>query len=208
MSDVVIKNFTVKYPEKTIFDSFNITFAENKISVIMGESGVGKTTLLNAIAGLIKYDGDIEGVDGKVSYIFQKDRLIPTISVYKNLDLVLRAVFKDKAERKARIEKFAKIVEIDGLLNKHCDSLSGGEAQRVAMARAFAYPSKVLLLDEPFKALDDALKSRLIAQLLTLNEIEPRTVIFVTHSKEERDLCADDYYLFSSNPVRVESSKQ
>lgn len=203
MSDVCVKDLKVRYGEKTVFDGFDISFAHNKISVILGESGVGKTTLLNCVAGLTECDGRIDGVDGEISYIFQKDRLIPTISVYKNLDLVLKSVFKDKKERKARIEKFAEIAEIEDVLSSLPTQISGGEAQRVAMARAFAYPSKVLLLDEPFKALDTALKSRLIKQLIRLNEIEPRTVIFVTHAIDECLLCADDYFVFSSNPVRI-----
>lgn len=203
MSDVCVKNLCVRYGDKNIFKDFDISFAHNKISVILGESGVGKTTVLNCIAGLTAYEGVIDGVDGGISYIFQKDRLIPTISVYKNLDLVLRSVFKDEKLRRSRIEKFAKLVEIENIMSSLPTQISGGEAQRVAMARAFAYPSKVLLLDEPFKALDTALKSRLIKQLIRLNDIEPRTVIFVTHAIDECLLCADEYFVFSSNPVDV-----
>ena len=87
MSDIVVSNLKCGYGDKVIFDGFDVTFKENAINVVLGGSGVGKTTLLNVLAGLKTYDGEISNVDGEVSYIFQKDRLIPTISVYKNLDL-------------------------------------------------------------------------------------------------------------------------
>lgn len=100
MSDIVVSNLKCGYGDKVIFDGFDVTFKENAINVVLGGSGVGKTTLLNVLAGLKTYDGEISNVDGEVSYIFQKDRLIPTISVYKNLDLILRSVYKDKTTAK------------------------------------------------------------------------------------------------------------
>ncbi len=203
MSDISITKLNVKYGEKVIFDNFDISFANNKVSVILGGSGVGKTTLLNVMASLLEYDGAIEGVGEKISYIFQKDRLIPTISVYKNLDLVLKSVFKDKNERRDRIEKFARTAEIFDILDRLPTEISGGQAQRVAMARAFAYPSSTILLDEPFKALDIALKSRQIAELIKLNEVEPRKVIFVTHAIDECLLLADEYFVLSGEPASI-----
>lgn len=101
------------------------------------------------------------------------------------------------------VEEMASLVEIDDVLHSLPNEISGGQAQRVAMARAFLYPSKVLLLDEPFKALDTALKSRLIKKLVELNSIEPRTVVFVTHAIDECLLCADEYFVFEDNPVRI-----
>ena len=203
MSDIAIKNLHVAYGENTVFDGFDIGFKESKISVVLGGSGVGKSTLLNAIAGLVPYSGSIERAEGEVSYIFQNTRLIPGISVYKNLDLILRAIIKDRHERKRRIEEMLKLLEIEGEAKKLPTELSGGQAQRVAMARAYLYPSKILLLDEPFKALDTALKGRLIKTLISLNEREPRTVIFVTHSIDECLLLADDYFVLEGKPVNI-----
>ena len=170
MRDICVKNLTCSYEQKTIFDNFDVTFEQGKINVILGGSGVGKTTLLNAIAGIKSYEGQIEGCEGGVSYIFQKDRLIPAISVYKNLDLILKGVVKDKAERKRMIEQTAVDLEISDVLKSLPSEISGGQAQRVSMARAFLYPSDVMLLDEPFKALDTALKTRLIKQFAALQE--------------------------------------
>lgn len=203
MRDICVKNLTCSYEQKTIFDNFDVTFEQGKINVILGGSGVGKTTLLNAIAGIKSYEGQIEGCEGGVSYIFQKDRLIPSISVYKNLDLILKGVVKDKAERKRMIEQTADDLEISDVLKSLPSEISGGQAQRVSMARAFLYPSDVMLLDEPFKALDTALKTRLIKQFAALQEKKNKTVVFVTHAIDECLLLADDYFVFDDAPVKI-----
>ncbi len=203
MRDICVKNLTCSYEQKTIFDNFDVTFEQGKINVILGGSGVGKTTLLNAIAGIKSYEGQIEGCEGGVSYIFQKDRLILSISVYKNLDLILKGVVKDKAERKRMIEQTAVDLEISDVLKSLPSEISGGQAQRVSMARAFLYPSDVMLLDEPFKALDTALKTRLIKQFAALQEKKNKTVVFVTHAIDECLLLADDYFVFDDAPVKI-----
>lgn len=203
MRDICVKNLTCSYEQKTIFDNFDVTFEQGKINVILGGSGVGKTTLLNAIAGIKSYEGQIEGCEGGVSYIFQKDRLIPSISVYKNLDLILKGVVKDKVERKRMIEQTAVDLEIFDVLKSLPSEISGGQAQRVSMARAFLYPSDVMLLDEPFKALDTALKTRLIKQFAALQEKKNKTVVFVTHAIDECLLLADDYFVFDDAPVKI-----
>lgn len=202
MADVTVKNLSVSYGDKVIFSDFSITFAEGKISVVLGRSGIGKSTLLNCIAGLLPHEGEIKGVKS-VGYVFQKDRLIPNISVYQNLDLVLKGVIKSKAERIKRIGNILKVLGIDELSQKLPKSLSGGELQRVAMARAYLYPCDVLLLDEPFKALDAALKGKLFKELIKLNEYEHRTVVFVTHAVDECLLLADDYFVLDGNPCKV-----
>ena len=203
MSNVVVKNLNVRYEDKVIFDSFNIEFEEKKVNVILGSSGVGKTTILNSIAGVLPYEGSIEGHEDGVSYIFQKDRLIPTITIYKNLDLILKTKIKDKTERKEKILKMLSLLEIEDCAKKYVTEMSGGQIQRAAIARAFLYPSNVILLDEPFKALDTSLKSKLIKVLLELNRKEQKTVIFVTHAIDECLLAADNVYVFANNPVEI-----
>ncbi|HAT84458.1 MAG TPA: ABC transporter [Clostridiales bacterium] len=203
MKDIIIKNFSCSYEQKTIFQNFDITFEQGKINVVLGGSGVGKTTLLNAMASLKSYEGSIEGCEGGVSYIFQNDRLIPSISVYKNLDLILKAVVKDKRVRKEMIESTAEALEISDVLKSLPSEISGGQAQRASMARAFLYPSDVLLLDEPFKALDTSLKARLINKFVALQRQSKKTVVFVTHAIDECLLCADNYFVFAANPVEV-----
>lgn len=123
--------------------------------------------------------------------------------MYKNLDLILKGVVKDKAERKRMIEQTAVDLEISDVLKSLPSEISGGQAQRVSMARAFLYPSDVMLLDEPFKALDTALKTRLIKQFAALQEKKNKTVVFVTHAIDECLLLADDYFVFDDAPVKI-----
>ena len=203
MSNLIIKNLNLSYEDKVIFDSFNIEFEEKKVNVILGPSGIGKTTLLNSIAGILPYSGEITGNEGGVSYIFQKDRLIPSISVHKNLDLIIKAIYKDKKERAKQIDKMLELLEISDCKNKYPTQLSGGQLQRVAIARAFLYPSEVLLLDEPFKALDSSLKYRLIRELLKINSINPKTMIFVTHAIDECLLTADNIFVLDNSPASI-----
>ena len=203
MSNLVIKDLNISYEDKVIFDSFNIEFEEKKVNVILGPSGIGKTTLLNSIAGILPYSGEIIGSEGGVSYIFQKDRLIPSISIYKNLDLIIKAIFKDKKERAKKIDEMLELLEISDCKNKYPTQLSGGQLQRVAIARAFLYPSDVLLLDEPFKALDSSLKYRLIRELLKINSLNSKTMIFVTHAIDECLLTADNIFVLDNSPASI-----
>lgn len=199
MKDIILTNFSCGYGDKIIFDDLNLRFEGGKINVILGSSGVGKTTLLNAIAGLKTYSGSIVGNDEGIGYIFQKDRLIPTISVFKNLDLTLKRIYKDKKERKQHIHDMAVSLEIEDILNSLPTEISGGQAQRASMARAFLYPCDLLLLDEPFKALDNALKERLIQKFVELCRESGKTVLFVTHSIDECMLCQDNIFRFEAD---------
>lgn len=201
--DIAVKGLEVAYGDRVVFAGFDAVFDGGKVSVILGGSGVGKTTLLNAVAGLVPYGGKIDGADCDVSYIFQKDRLIPHFSVYKNLDLVLKRKIPDKNERRRLIDAMLEKLEISDERDKLPRQLSGGQAQRVALARAFLYPSEILLMDEPFRALDHALKLRLAEQFRLLEKESPRTVIFVTHDIEECLLFADRYFVLAGAPANV-----
>lgn len=200
--DLTVKNLSVTFGDKKIFENFSYVFKEGEITCVLGESGIGKSTLLNCVASVIPYKGEIDK-DGGVSYIFQEDRLVPTLSVFKNLELVLKGVDKDKKSRKGKIDEMLKLVELDGEEKKIKAELSGGMAQRVAMARAFLYPSEVLLLDEPFKGLDPSLKGRLIKTFVKLYEKERRTVIFVTHAIDEALLLADKIIMIKGSPAVI-----
>ena len=200
--DINIKNLNIKYGQNPIFENFNLSIKENKITCILGESGVGKTTLLNAIANTIEYSGIIENIK-KISFIFQEDRLIPHISVYKNLELVLLNDFKDKKIRRQKIEEILDIVELKSIINNFPNSLSGGMKSRVSMARGFLYPADILLMDEAFKGLDPALKSRLISAFYKLYCNNNRTCIFVTHSIDEALLLADDIIVLKGSPAKI-----
>ncbi|MDY3095375.1 MAG: ATP-binding cassette domain-containing protein [Eubacteriales bacterium] len=203
MKDIIFKNFSFSYPDKEIYKNFNTVFPGGKINVVLGASGVGKTTLLNALTGLSGFDGEIENMPKNVSYIFQSDRLVKTISVEKNLDFVLKNAIPDKTARKNAIYDMAKLLEISDVLKRLPTEISGGQAQRVQMARAFLYPSEVMLLDEPFKGLDVSLKTRLIKKFLELWGRDGRTVVLVTHDVYDALLMGDKVFVLSGSPADI-----
>lgn len=203
MKDIIFNNFSFSYPDKEIYKNFNAVFFGGKINVVLGASGVGKTTLLNALTGLSGFDSEIENMPKNVSYIFQSDRLVKTISVEKNLDFVLKNAIPDKTARKNAIYDMAKLLEISDVLKRLPTEISGGQAQRVQMARAFLYPSEVMLLDEPFKGLDVSLKTRLIKKFLELWGRDGRTVVIVTHDVYDALLMGDKVFVLSGSPADI-----
>ena len=197
--DIVIEDLTKKYGDKTIFDHFGITFPENKISVVMGRSGVGKTTLLNCIAGLTKFDGEIKNVE-KTAYVFQEDNLVPFMSVYENLDFTLEKSVK-KEERKRAILAAVSAVGLTDKIGALPKELSGGQKKRVSIARAFLSDAPVLLTDEPLNSLDYGLRLKTIGLLLDMLEKTPKTVVYVTHDIDEALSLADKIFFIGESGV-------
>ncbi|HHT83395.1 MAG: ABC transporter ATP-binding protein [Christensenellales bacterium] len=187
------------YGDIKVLTDFNLELIDNKINCIIGPSGCGKTTILNIVAELTEYQGKVEREQKGISYIFQNNRLLPNLNVQDNLEYVLSTIEKDKNERMKKIDKILDIVELAQRRKAYPHELSGGMQQRVSMARAFIYPSQILLMDEPFKGLDIALKKKLIAAFLKLWQQDNKTVIFVTHDVDEALLLADKIVLLSPN---------
>ncbi|MGH4037178.1 MAG: ABC transporter ATP-binding protein [Sphaerochaeta sp.] len=180
-----IQNLTFAYGSDKIFDNFSVTIPSKKICTVVGGSGCGKSTLLKLIASLIqKQSGEIildETEIGPVSYLFQEPRLLPTENVYSNVELVLKSSIKDDAERKDKVFYYLKRVGLFQDRTKYPSELSGGMKQRVAIARAFAYPSKLILMDEPMQGLDIKSRQVVLGLFSDLWEKDPRTTLFVTH---------------------------
>ena len=198
---MIFKDFCVSYGETAIFDNFNCEFLDKGINCIMGPSGAGKTTLLNCLAGLTEYKGEISQHSG-VSYVFQESRLIPELTVCKNLEFALRGVYPNKVTLKQKIDDLLTSVGLLGQGGKYPHSLSGGMAQRVALIRAFGYPSEILLMDEPFGGLDVRTKDGVIEVFLKLWKDDKRTVFFVTHDLEEAKQLAGRIYVLSDKPIK------
>ncbi len=178
-----LKNITKYYGEQCIFDNFSFSFAENKVTAIMGASGIGKSTLLKIICGITDFSGTVNK-SGEISCVFQTPRLIPTLTVYQNLLFVLKGKM-DRETIDSEIRKYLSIAKIENLIDKYPKELSGGEAQRVSFVRAFLYPNDLLILDEPFSSLDLWLKSHLIDLFSDLLKQNNKTVLMITHDIDE-----------------------
>ncbi|GMQ58126.1 ATP-binding cassette domain-containing protein [Vallitalea sediminicola] len=199
---IKLNNISKAFDDLTIFKDFNLSIEKNKIVCFLGASGCGKTTLLNIISGTMKYDkGSVEGINDNVSYVFQDTRLLPWATIEDNIKFVLKSNKNIDVEKSAK--KYIDIVKLSRFSDYYPKQLSGGMKQRVSIARAFAYQSKILLMDEPFQGLDYDLKMELINAFLELWEEDNRTVIFVTHDLEEALLLSDKIYVLDGRPVEI-----
>ena len=195
---VKLSDISKQYNNEMILENFSMKFIKNKITVLLGPSGCGKTTLLNIISGIDKnYSGEVLLNVKEVSYIFQEYRLIPWLTVYENVDFVLKS-YMEKDERNKVIIKYLKLVNLYEHKNKYPGELSGGMQRRVAIARAFAYKSELLLMDEPFVGLDKDLKQKIIKEFLQLWKYDKRTIILVTHDMDEANSMGDDIIDFKT----------
>lgn len=198
-----ICNLSLSYGDKVVLDNISCAFARGNVSVILGRSGCGKTSLINCMAGLLPYSGSIDGIDS-VGYVFQQPRLVPNISVYDNLQLTTKHVIVNKAQRHQAIMDILQQVELTDKADRRCQSLSGGEAQRVSIARAFLSGSELLLLDEPMQGLDIVAKQTLTNMLTTLIDSYKRTVLYVTHDLYDCLAIADDIFVMGGKPCGIE----
>ncbi len=198
-----VKNIIKNYNDLKVLDDISIDFPQNKTTCILGPSGCGKTTLLNIISGIIKeYSGEIIGFEDDISFVFQEDRLIPWNNVSSNIEFVLKnKMNKEKIE--TTMERYLKLVNLEEYRYYYPKDLSGGMRQKISILRAFAYPSNLLIMDEPFKSLDINSKQVLIDFFKELRIMENRTCIIVTHDIEEALTLGDKIVILTEKPTRV-----
>ncbi len=203
-----IKNLYKKFGDVTLFSDFSITFPEGTITCILGPSGCGKTTLLNIIGNIITPDeGQLTGFDNRsVSYIFQDPRLLPWKTVRENIGFVLGNDIPQEEKNKIS-GQLIRLMELENFADYYPSRLSGGMRQRVSIARAFAYPSDIILMDEPLKGLDIKLKLNLIRIFSRMWQTDKRTVIFVTHDVDEALLLGNEIIVLSQPPARIITRK-
>ena len=206
MSKIEIRNLSFSYPQNAVFELFNLNMESEAINVIMGASGCGKTTLLHLLASLLQPQaGSIQGINNKrVSYIFQEPRLLPWRTVIDNIKLTLNYLSSEAEKNAVALEMIEK-VGLSRYQTYYPHQLSGGMRQRVSMARAFAFQSDIILLDEPFQNLDIKLKEELIQLFLCLWEADKRTVVCVTHDVDEALKIANAIFILGRKPGQVAS---
>lgn len=196
-----LENISKSYGDLVVLDHFTLSIPRDQITVLVGPSGCGKTTLLNILAGLVQPDGGQVSSE-RVSYLFQEPRLLPWFNVRENIGLPLRDVF-EKEQVTEKVQRYLSDVGMDAYGDFYPNQLSGGLKQRVAMARAFAFPAPVLLMDEPFKSLDLKIRYRLMEDFIRLWRSEPRTVVAVTHDLHEAVALGDRVVLLTGRPVCI-----
>ena len=182
----------------------NISIGEGEFISIMGPSGCGKSTLLNLVAGLdAPTSGEISTGGQRVALMFQEPALFPWLTAARNVELALRASGVPKAERRRRAAGLLDVVHLGGFAGKRPHELSGGMRQRVALARALAQDAEILLMDEPFGALDAMTRDLLHDELDKICAERGLTVLFVTHNVREAVRLGDRVVVLSSRPGRV-----
>ena len=195
-----------------VLDALSLEVADGEIVALIGPNGCGKSTLLRAIAGLLAPDRGAVTLDGatitepdpRIGLVFQEPRLLPWRSAADNITYPLELAGWPPERRAQRLAELTELVALDpGVTRNRPSELSGGTAQRVALARALALEPEVLLLDEPFSALDALSRERFDLELLRLWERAATTILFVTHSIAEAIFVADRIVVMSPRPGRV-----
>ncbi len=185
-------------------DRVSLTVGHGEFVCLIGASGCGKSTLLSLVAGLDPATAGEVDVDGhRVAMMFQEPGLLPWLTAASNVELALRARRVPKADRRRRTGDLLKLVRLEGFGSKRPHELSGGMRQRVALARALAQDADVLLMDEPFGALDAMTRDLLHDELERICAEQTLTVLFVTHNVREAVRLGDRVIVLSSRPGRV-----
>jgi NitT/TauT family transport system ATP-binding protein len=194
-----------------VFEDLRLSVADRESVCILGPSGCGKTTLLRAMDGLTELDRGRILVDGSpvseprrnVAMVFQHFGLFPWKTVARNVGYGLELAGLDAAERSARSQRYIELVGLGGFERSYPYQLSGGMQQRVGLARALATEPDILLMDEPFGSLDALTREQLQDELLGILELNPKTMVFITHSIEEAVAMGDRIVVLTARPARV-----
>ena len=199
---ILVRNATRRFGDFTALDDVSVEIPSGSLTALLGPSGSGKSTLLRVIAGLERPDGGSVEIDGRdatglppqrrgVGFVFQHYAAFKHMTVRENVAFGLKVARRPKAEIKARVSELMELVQLPGLADRYPAQLSGGQRQRMALARSLAVQPSVLLLDEPFGALDARVRKELRAWLRHLHDEVHVTTVFVTHDQEEAMEVAD-----------------
>lgn len=207
----VVMEFSSRGTTVRALDTFNFAVSESEFIVVVGPSGCGKSTLMHMTAGLLHPTSgrvflggaEIKDPGPDKAVVFQSFSLFPWKSVRENIDFGLRINGKSVAERRELVARAVKLIGLDGFEDHYPRQLSGGMQQRVAIARSFVMSPRVLLMDEPFAALDAQNRQLMQEELVRIWASQRPTVVFITHSVEEAVFLADRIVVMSKRPGRV-----
>ncbi len=203
---IAVRHISKSFGDQKILDDVSFDVYENEFLVILGPGQCGKTVLLNIMAGMEPADtGDVtfKDDDSDMGFVFQKYALYNWKTVEKNVELPLKFRGVSKKERSRTAKKYIDLVGLDGFAHSYPVQLSGGMKQRVGIARAYAMGHSMILMDEPFGALDAQTRYQMEDELLRMRNTEKATVVFVTNNIEEAIYLGDRILLFSDKPSRV-----
>ncbi|OJF76079.1 MAG: hypothetical protein BKP49_09505 [Treponema sp. CETP13] len=205
-----VYNLSIVRGSKPLYKNFSVTFEPNTVTALIAPSGAGKTTLFDCIVNLLKPDsGKViiknnmkKEIKTTISYLFQEPRLLPSRSILQNIELPLLNVMNQKNARMRALHYLGR-VGLESKVFSNVEELSGGEKQRASLARAFAYPSNILLMDEAFQSQDIRLKLHLGKLFKSLLKDEPKTVVMVTHDIHEAISLADRILVLDQTPLQI-----
>lgn len=224
MTILQTKNITKSYNDKTVIEDISIHLAEGELVSLLGVSGSGKTTLFNIVSGLIApdegrvwladrsgaevppegpADRDITGMPGSIAYMLQKDMLLPHKKVIDNVSLPLLLKGTSRKDARAHADKFFEEFGLEGTQDKYPAQLSGGMRQRAALLRTYMASDGVVLLDEPFSALDTLTRTAIHKWYLQVMEHISLSTLLITHDIDEAILLSDRIYIMSASPGKI-----
>ena len=212
-SIISLQNIAVSFDGETVLKDFNLSIDDGEFVTLLGPSGCGKTTTLRIIGGFVRPDSGDVFFNGKkitdlpphrreVNTIFQKYALFPHLNVYDNVAFGMRVHKKSEREIRTKVGEMLNMVNLNGFEHRNVNLLSGGQQQRVAIARALANEPKVLLLDEPFGALDLKLRKDMQVELKKIQQQTGITFLFVTHDQEEALSMSDEVVVMDKGNIQ------
>jgi ABC-type nitrate/sulfonate/bicarbonate transport system ATPase subunit len=197
-----LENVSHHYGNVSVLSNLNLTVRSGEVVMLVGPSGCGKTTILNLLSGHIQPAAGAIKTNGIIRTVYQHDGLFPWLTVMENISMGLRSL-PDQEQRQNEVNELLDLIHLQEFKNHYPHQLSGGMRQRVELARVLAGDSDILLMDEPFSALDYQTRLRMRHELVKLLEKRPRTVVFVTHDIEEASQLADRVLVLSNRPATI-----
>ena len=196
-------NVAKSFDEVDILENINIHVNKGELVSILGPSGSGKSTIFNLITNLTDVDSGEIKINGKVSYMYQKDMMVPWKKVIDNIGLPLIFNGKSKGEARSEVEKHIKAFGLDDFKYKYPNQLSGGMKQRANFLKTYLTSDDIMLLDEPFGALDSITRRKLQLWLLDLIKDMKSTILFITHDIDEAIFLSERIYIISDKPAKI-----